>query len=66
MNKIVYDANVTDLCAKDYDYVQNQSTEEFFKLFRQFIETPYISAIIKGFDLEIYKGIWQNQIYKRF
>lgn len=51
MNKIVFDAKIQNLYSTDYEYLQNSIDTEIKKIFRQNIQNPYVSAIIKGFNL---------------
>ena len=53
MDKLLVNAEVTDLYAEDYEYLQDTIDKEFAKTFRQVILNKYIPAIINGFDVEI-------------
>jgi hypothetical protein len=52
MDKIVFDAKIQNLYSPDYEYLQNTIDTEIKKSFRQNIQNPFVSAIIKGFNLQ--------------
>jgi hypothetical protein len=53
MNKIVFDAKILDLWSTDYEYLQDSIEDELRKIYRQTIINAWVTAIIRGFDLQV-------------
>jgi len=53
MNKLKFDAKSIDLYSADYNYLQDNISEEISKTFRQMLSNPGTPAILRGFTLEV-------------
>lgn len=63
MNRIKFDAQVLDLYARDYEYLQDSIEADIQKLWKSISNDPSAKGVIRGFDLAIDTDPTKIKIY---